>query len=144
MKNEKIEMPQVEVKVLQKFRVVRQAVIEFEFEVLAESRYDAEQIVEDSTSLSDYCDTYGADYEEGEYDSNGYARKIEGVQTGSGWWNHESMFVEEIRDETKSIYKMQDDEWENTDNVFETEEDCIEAWKEEHEIYEDDNEDEDK
>ena len=64
MKNDKIEMPQVEEKVLRRFKVVRQAVVEFEFEVLAESRYDAEQIVEDSTSLSDYSDTYGADYED--------------------------------------------------------------------------------
>ena len=142
MKNNKIEMPQVEEKVLRKFRVVRQAVVEFEFEVLAESRYDAEQIVEDLTSLSDYSDTYGADYEEEDYDANGYAPKIDGVHTGSGWWNDDPMYVEEIRDETKSIYKMQDDEWENADNVFETEEDCIEAWKHDNGI-EDDEEDED-
>ena len=142
MKNDKIEMPQVEEKVLRKFRVVRQAVVEFEFEVLAESRYDAEQIVEDLTSLSDYSDTYGADYEQEDYDANGYAPKIDGVQTGSGWWNDDPMHIEEIRDEAKSIYKMQDDEWENADNVFETEEDCIEAWKQDNGI-EDDEEDED-
>jgi hypothetical protein len=142
MKNDKIEMPQVEEKVLRKFKVVRQAVVEFEFEVLAESRYDAEQIVEDLTSLSDYSDTYGADYEQEDYDANGYAPKIDGVQTGSGWWNDDPMHIEEIRDEAKSIYKMQDDEWENADNVFETEEDCIEAWKQDNGI-EDDEEDED-
>lgn len=138
MKNDKIEMPQVEEKVLKRFKVVRQAVVEFEFEVLAESRYDAEQIVEDSSSLSDYVDTYGADYEDEYYDTNGYAPKIDSVQTGSGWWNEQSMYVDEIKDDTQSIFKMEDDEWDNTDNVYESEEDCIEAWKRENGI-EDDN-----
>lgn len=142
MKNDKIEMPQVEEKVLRKFKVVRQAVIEFEFEVFAESRYDAEQIVEDSTSLTDYCDTYGAEYEDESYDANGYAPKIDGVQTGSGWWNDDPMFIEEIRDDSKSVFKMQDEDWDNNDNVFESEEDCIDAWKHDNGI-EDEDEDED-
>jgi hypothetical protein len=137
MKNDKIEMPQVEEKVLRRFKVTRQAVIEFEFEVLAESIYDAEEIVEDLTSLTDYCDTYGAEYQEEDYDVNGYAPKISGVQTGSGWWNEQSMYVDEIKDDTQSIFKMEDDEWDNTDNVFETEEYCIEAWKQDNGI--DDN-----
>lgn len=138
MKNEKIEIPKVEEKVLKRFKVVRQAVVEFEFEVLAESRYDAEQIVEDSTSLSDYVDTYGADYEDEYYDTNGYATKIHSVQTGSGWWNEQSMYVDEIKDDTQSIFKMEDDEWDNTDNVYESEEDCIEAWKRENGIEDED------
>lgn len=142
MKNDKIEIPKVEEKVLKRFKVTRKAVVEFEFEVLAESKYDAEQIVEDLTSLTDYCDTYGADYQTDYYDTNGYVSKIDSVQTGSGWWNDQSMYVYEIKDDTTSIFKMENEEWDYENNVYESEEDCISAWKTENGI-EDEDEDED-
>ena len=140
MKNDKIKMPQVEEKVLRKFRVVRQAVIEFEFEVFAESQYDAEDIVENSTSLTDYSDTYGAEYQDEYYDANSSVAKIDAVQTGSGWWNDDPMFIQEIV-ETQSIYKMEEEDWDNTDYVYETEEECIDAWKEDNGINDDTSDD---
>jgi hypothetical protein len=143
MKNDKIEMPQVEEKVLRRFKVVRTAVIEFEFEVLAESMFDAEDIVEEHTSLTDYCDTYGAEYDDEYYDANGCISKIVEVQTGSGWWNNDSMLVNEVVGDEVSIFKMEEQEWDNADSVFETQEECIDAWKFDNEIFDNDDDDDD-
>lgn len=137
------EMPKVESKELRKFQVTRQCVVEFEFIVWAETRHDAEQIVERNASITEYTDSFGCDYEDEYYDTNNWVSKIEGVYSGSHWWNSEDMYIQDVS-ETQPIFKFEQDDWDDTDSVFESEELLIENWQEENGINDDEDENEDE
>jgi len=125
-KMEKAEV-KIEEKKLYEFRVIRTATVEFEFVVTAEDRFEAEQIVEERSGLDDYSDSVGATYDESNYshDKEGNHPYIERVYTSSSWWTDDYMIERENSDEY-TIYKLEEDEWSDSDNVYISKDDLLE------------------
>ena len=132
----KKEMPTIEKKELKEFRVIRQALIEFEFFVYAESSYDAEQIVDENTSLTEYGETFGVDITDKYYDNAGDVAYIDRFYSGNGWWNSNDMHIEEDGGIIE-IFKFEEHDWDDDENVFSQGESLIQAYKEEHGLNED-------
>ena len=132
-----VEIPNVETKELNKYVVYRKVVSEFCFHVLAEDIDDAERIVEEKTSICEYTDYAGVDIEETYIDAGSYISDIEEEGLSSAWFEDEhaqSMHIEDIPSSSITLYKMEGDDWEDTDAVFDNEDDCIDNWKELNEI----------
>lgn len=144
MKNEsQKQMPEVVSKSLSRYMVVRKAVVEIEFEVYAESEYEAQKLVEEMGTLVNYTDTMGAEVNEEYYDANGYVPKIEYVNVLSSWWEESGMNTQKDIQDTKEIFKLEHLNWEDEHNVYESQEECIEAWKDENGIVDEEEEEED-
>lgn len=134
----KTEMPTIEKKELKEFRVTRQAIVEFEFFVYAEDRYNAEEIVEELTSVEEYTDMFGVDVHDKYYDNESEIAYIDRYHTGNGWWNPSDSFVEESGN-VLHIFKLEEDDWDDDYNVHSDEQYLIDAYKEEHGIIEDED-----
>jgi len=136
----KTEMPTIEKKELKEFRVTRQAIVEFEFFVYAEDRHDAEEIVEELTSVEEYTDMFGVGVQDKYYDNSSDIAYIDRYHAGNGWWNSEDMHIEESGDDVVHIYKLEEDDWDDDYNVHSDEQYLIDAYKEEHGLIEDEDE----
>ena len=108
-KNVAIEMPEIEEKTLKKFHVYRKVVSEFHFEVLAVDKYEAQEIAENKTSIEEYTDYAGMDYEETYIDNQEYHSAIEGQGLSSAWIDDSSEdFVVDAGDDI-TLYKFENE-----------------------------------
>ena len=139
----KKEMPTIERKELKEFRVVRRAMVEFEFIVYAEDLSEAENIVDDSVSIEEYDDMFGISYNDSYYDNHGEISKIDRAYASGGSWDcsSDAYYIEESG-ETKEIFKFEEDDWDDDYNVYTDEQYLIDEWKEQNGDVEDEDEDE--
>ena len=140
MSKEEITIPEVESKTLQKYRVTKSFVVSFSAEIYAEDTSDAETIAEEFMQSVEYSESMGCEIDQSDLDADGDNQNIADLtleyveEYADGL--HSEMMGEEI-----TLYKMDDGEteWEDNYKVYTSEEDCIEQWKEDNDIEDDED-----
>jgi len=131
-KDEKmVEIPKIESKLLQKFRVVKQLVTEHEFHVYAEDISEAESLVDELVEIQEYHNYSTLDVDTEYYDNGGYIDKVKKIYVGESWYNNETLM--ENMHEPQNIYQFKGNNWEE-ENTWNDEEEMIEEFNYENNI----------
>lgn len=129
---EKEEMPQIESKIVRKYRVYKRIICEFEIIVNADNPEEAIGIANELTSICEYSDTIGMNYEEQYLDNAGYLSRIESIGTASSWVDESKDGVTcEYTYECTELFKTEDRDWVEVDYVYTDDNDLKDAWEEE-------------
>lgn len=137
MSKAEITIPEVESKTLQKYRINKSFVVTFSVEVYAEDTSDAESIAEEMMQSVEYSESMGCEIDQSDLDADGEHQNISDLCLEYVEDYSDGMHCEMMGDEV-TLYKMDDCNWEDNHCVYNSEEDCIEQWKEDNDIEDED------
>jgi hypothetical protein len=143
-KKKEVELPHVESRTLTKHRVVLSYMVEVEVIVYAEDTIEAEDIANDQVRPVEYAnDTIGFDYS-GDYidsDTNYMKADIIEIQCNTDYLLDDKTYSEDMGEEVE-LFCVEGDDWDNNEDVFASEEEALDNWKEYNLDEEDEEEDE--
>ena len=137
MSKAEITIPEVESKTLQKYRVTKSFVVSFSSEIYAEDISDAESIAEEMMQSVEYSESMGCEIDQEDLDTDGEHQNISDLCLEYVEDYADGLSCEMMGDEI-TLYKMDESNWEDRHEVYNSEEDCIEQWKEDNDIEDED------
>jgi len=136
MSKAEITIPEVESKTLQKYRINKSFVVTFSVEVYAEGTSHAEDIADEMMQSVEYSESMGCEIDQQDLDIDGEHQNIFDLCLEYVEDYADGLSCEMMGDEI-TLYKLEESNWEDNYDVYNSEEDCLEQWKEDNDIEDD-------